>query len=280
LQALRHSKVKLTWDEDDPERTQVTRRALSRKDLEEADFAAYIASSASESGSDDNDNTKVKKRKASRDKLRALLLGAKDELPEGWAKGDGDVDDGEVDMEVTFTPGLAESNEDRDETTLELYQRKVRDKRKKRKEQVKEQEKLPEPEEQRGHIVGEDDFFDVQSDDDESKVKRAARPTQISEGKKDKAKGGSPEATSRPPASADELALLVSPDGSASAPKHFDMSAVLKAEKGRRKRKGRKKQDIAKDEEVQEHFTIDVKDERFKAVHEDHAFAIDPSNPQ
>ena len=46
VQALRHSKVKLTWDEDEPERTQVTRRALTRKEIEENDFRAYIASSS------------------------------------------------------------------------------------------------------------------------------------------------------------------------------------------------------------------------------------------
>jgi len=44
--ALRHSRVKLTWDEDDPERTLVTRRALSRKEIEENDFRAYLASSS------------------------------------------------------------------------------------------------------------------------------------------------------------------------------------------------------------------------------------------
>ena len=52
-QALRHSKVKLTWDEDEPERALVTKRVLSRKEIEENDFRAYIASS-SESESDDD----------------------------------------------------------------------------------------------------------------------------------------------------------------------------------------------------------------------------------
>jgi len=30
---------------------------------------------------------------------------------------------------------------------------------------------------------------------------------------------------------------------------------------------------------MQEDFTIDVKDSRFQVLHEDHAFAINPSNP-
>ena len=71
---------------------------------------------------------------------RALLLGGNDDqLPEGWGKDS--KDDEDVDMEITFTPGLAESKAG-DETTLEKYQRKMKEKRKKRKEEVKEKEKV------------------------------------------------------------------------------------------------------------------------------------------
>ena len=47
------------------------------------------------------------------------------------------------------------------------------------------------------------------------------------------------------------------------------------------KKKGAKGEgDEDGEREVQEDFAIDVKDERFQAVHEDHTFAIDPTNPQ
>ena len=128
LQALRHSKVKLTWDDDDPERNQITRRVLSRKEIEENDFKAYIASSDSES---DEDGSASKA--ASRDKLRALLLGGGDDaLPEGWGKGG---DDGDADMEITFTPGLSLAKNADEETTLDAYKRKMKEKKKKRKEE-------------------------------------------------------------------------------------------------------------------------------------------------
>ena len=62
------------------------------------------------------------------------------------------------------------------------------------------------------------------------------------------------------------------------------MKAALKAEKTKGKKrkgkKGKKGEDDDQELELQEDFSIDVKDERFKALHEDHTFAIDPSNPQ
>jgi len=54
---------------------------------------------------------------------------------------------------------------------------------------------------------------------------------------------------------------------------------LLEAEKlkGKKLKKGKKnKLDEA---ELQEDFSINVVDDRFKAVHDDHDFAIDPSNP-
>ena len=52
-----------------------------------------------------------------------------------------------------------------------------------------------------------------------------------------------------------------------------------------KKRKGKKgKKDATREDgeanELQEDFAINVKDDRFKAVLDDHTFAIDPSNPQ
>ena len=82
---------------------------------------------------------------------------------------------------------------------------------------------------------------------------------------------------------AEELALLAASDNPNGEIKHFDMKAVLRAEKQKgKKRKGKKgKRGLDEGEnEIQEDFAIDVKDERFKAVFEDHTFAIDPSNPQ
>ena len=75
----------------------------------------------------------------------------------------------------------------------------------------------------------------------------------------------------------EELALLVGPDDSTTEHKHFNMKSIvkLKGKKGRQKKmKG------IEEDEMQEDFTINVNDERFASLHEDHTFAIDPSNPQ
>ncbi|KAL1709048.1 hypothetical protein EV121DRAFT_195711 [Schizophyllum commune] len=272
--ALRHSKVKLTWDEDDPERAKVTRRAFTKKEIEEADFRQYIASSGSEDEGDDDDGDgdamgkKKAGKKASRDRLRALLLGGggDNELPEGWGAKD---DDDDVDMEITFTPGLSEKKGDGEETTLDKYQRKMREKRRKRKEEMKERHAEKEKE------ADGDDFFEV-DEEETSNTKK---------GKKDK-KSTKPNATTTPTprieSTAAELALVATSDNPSAEPAHFDMKAILKAEKKKGKKGKGKKRGQGGDEEkdLQEDFTLDVNDERFKVLHEDPSFAIDPTNPQ
>ncbi|KAJ2928948.1 hypothetical protein H1R20_g8135, partial [Candolleomyces eurysporus] len=254
--ALRHSKVKLTWDEDDAERNKVTRRNLTRQEIEDGDFRAYIASSSG-SESEGESSRPRKDKKADRDKLQ------------GW----GDENNDDVDMEITFTPGLTGKTNNEDETTLGKYQRKMREKRKKRKEEMK--DKVASKGKER---EVEDDFFEGGSEEDNASD--GDRPRVVSKGKKKKGSekqmaevsGRGQEATT------EELALLVSSNNPDAEPKHFDFKAVLKAEKGGKRKKGKK--DKQREDETQEDFVLDVQDERFKVLHEDHQFAIDPSNPQ
>ncbi|KAF7793336.1 hypothetical protein EIP86_004448 [Pleurotus ostreatoroseus] len=283
--ALRHSKVKLTWDEDDPERNNLTRRTLTRKEIEENDFRAYLASDT------ESESEGEGAKKMNREKLRALLLsGGDDTLPEGWGAGKGFDDDADdVDMEITFTPGLSATKGDEDETTLEKYQRKMKEKKKKRKEEMKERVKDQDGDKEKKDTGAKDDFFgsDDESESDGKEEEVSAKKSKKDKKAKAKAKAqteheDSPE-TERHAATAEELALLAASDNPNGELKHFDMKAVLKAEKGKGKKHKRnksKKNDGDEANELQEDFAIDVKDERFKAVLEDHTFAIDPSNPQ
>ncbi len=296
LQALRHSKVKLTWDEDEPDRAQVTRRVLSRKEIEENDFRAYVASSSSEdSGPEDapaapkdKRKTKTKGAKATeREKLRALLLGGGDDtMPEGWGTGAGGEDEGGVDMEITFTPGLSAGMGNKDETTLEKYQRKMKEKKKKHKEEMLEQrqEKDQEGAERKSAKNAlDDDFFS--GDSDEASAEDIEEVPRGKKGAGKDKKGRRDVDEDRPvrvESTAEELALLAASDNPNGEVKHFDMKAVLRAEKRGGKKKGKKGKKGVDDgeNEVQDDFVIDVKDDRFKSVMEDHTFAIDPTNPQ
>jgi NUC153 domain len=255
--------VKLTWDQDDPERDRVTRKALSLKEIEDNDFHAYIASSSSS-----DDGTESMKKSIDHNELRALLLGGgSNDLPEGWAGSKAvelDKNGGDVDMEVTFRPALS-GGKDEDETTLGRYQRRMREKRKKRKRDLKEKIKMDKS--------PVDDFFArSEGEEDSDGVPVSAR----------RAAGVEQRSATRKPSTKEELSLLVAPDQPDSERKHFDMTAIIKAEKSEGKRlKGRKKKTGGdNDNELQDDFTIDVTDERFRALHEDYAFAIDPSNPR
>jgi hypothetical protein len=254
----------LTWDQDDPERERVTRRALSLKEIEENDFRAYIASSTDSSSEDETNSTK---KTVSRDKLRALLLGGGNDLPEGWAGSKtGNIDEGDgddVDMEVTFRPALS-GEQDEDETTIKKYQRKMREKRKKRTQELKGTG--------RSNAPADDFFARSEGEEDSDELSRVGR----------KDTGGGQRNETRKPSTKEELSLLVASDQPGSEPKHFDMAAIIKAEKnkGRKRKVQRKKTRVDDENDLQDDFSIDVKDDRFKALHEDHAFAIDPSNPQ
>ncbi|KAF9237724.1 hypothetical protein BU15DRAFT_48280 [Melanogaster broomeanus] len=296
--ALRHSKIKLTWDEDDAERNHFTRRPLTKKEIEEADFRAYIASSSSSEGESGNESSKREKttengkkkvtkakgsrKAAERDKLRTLLLGGNDDdLPEGWDGEEGGEEDSDVDMEITFMAGLSEAKNPEDENTLERYQRKMKEKRKKRKEENSKHGKKS-----TGPAL-DDEFFGVESDSDRK------QHSSDQSGKKYKKsdrnlRDSSPAPTPRQPSTKAELALLATSDNPHGEAAHFDMKAVLKSEKqskskkSRHKSKKRETEDDADDgpNETQNDFVIDVKDDRFAALHEDHQFAIDPSNPR
>ena len=257
--------MKLTWDGDDPQRNQVTRRTLTRKEIEESDFKAYIANSSSESESDTEDKPSPSKndKKTSREKLRALLLGGNDEaIPEGWGD-DGAVDD--VDMEITFTPGLSDKKNHEEETTLERYQRKMKEKKKKKKEVTsKRGEEGKKLEDDFFEQVSDEDLLDEDGDQSEGRP-RESRKTADSQ---------------RSEVTAEELALLVASDNPNAEPKHFNIKSVIKAEKQKKRKKGRKAKGDVEVNEIQEDFILDVKDERFRALHEDYQFALDPSNPQ
>ncbi|KAL7275740.1 pre-rRNA-processing protein esf1 [Rhizina undulata] len=272
--ALQHSKVKLTWDEDDQLRKQASKRAFSQRDIEDMDLKAYLASSDSESESSDKETSKEKYRAL----LSGLPLGKRDKSPTG-------------EMEVTFTSGLSAPKDskviqdDPNETTIQAYARKERERRQRRKEKAKllreggkpasdheEEKEQAETGKEEADLGFNDPFFDE-------------TPVSASQTKKEKKKAEKAQKAAEAAAQAAKRAELevIMADGDeglredGSKLEHFDMKQVVKAEKGK---KSKKKRRGAEPEGLQEGFELDVKDPRFAAVYEKHQFAIDPTNPR
>lgn len=307
--ALQHSKVKLTWDADDKSRREAQARAFrgSRQDIDENDLKAYLGSDSSESEDEEDggvevvDNTadegtssKLSKREAERQRMRALL-GLSTE-PTRSSKSDGPVGE----MEVTFTSGLAgahgkdsvfENEPEVEESTIDKYVRKERERKKRRKENREVAKRSENPETQETKDVEGDDvepapaeapqeadedlgFNDPFFDDPDGKATSAARRKE--EKRKKREERAAEEAASA--AQRAELELLMVDDKKVNI-KHFDMNEVERAEKQSRRKKGKGK-GKSKEAAPTDDFNVDVKDPRFARLYESHEFAIDPTNPR
>lgn len=305
--------MQLTWDADDPQRSKVTRQlaqqALTVDQLRDEDYKAYLASDSEDSDEEEDEG-------GVRNKMRALLgLDGEGDAEEGISFGkskskafeDGRKSRGEEgarEMQITFMPGLSEAaerkrsgvvTEAKEESTRDKYLRKQREKKERRRQQGKdneEDEAIP-AKETNGKIGFDDPFFASDNDED---FERALFAEQEGRSKKDAtAKKPKPEVrktasiNGRKESSAEELQALVDSEGEGSdTGGHFSIKDILKAEQSetgkksrwaKKKEKKTKAKDGEREHQVQENFTIDVEDERFQGVFNDHRFSLDPSHP-
>lgn len=286
--ALQHSKVKLTWDmhPEEATRKETMKNAFSgsRTDIAENDLKAYLASDSEDDDGEeelvpeeDADVPKLNKKELARKKMREAL-GLGDE-PEGKPSKAGAMGD----MQITFAPALTEApkKNPEDETTAERYMRKEREKKMAKKEAYlarREGSKAgADAEEAPQEDLGFDDpFFTTEEPKKASKTallkkdrlkKREKREAQEEKNKEERAQL--------------ELLMADTHDEEDGHLAHFDMNEIIKAEKNKRRKKGKKGKKDAEDAGgLQEDFQMDVDDDRFKAVFQDHEFAIDPSNPK
>ncbi|KAI0099021.1 hypothetical protein GGR51DRAFT_403947 [Nemania sp. FL0031] len=298
--ALQHSRVKLTWDvaPDEAARKENIRKAFtgSRADLEENDFRAYLASDSEDEDNHDGeggaidtepavaeDEPKLSKKELKARKLReALGLGS-----EPMTKSSMNI--GPVgDMQVTFTAALMGDEKTKkepqaEETTVEKYIRKERERKARKKEKAvskrnggeidEDGDEPAEPEEDLGF---DDPFFTT--DEPVKASKSAERKEERRRRREEK------EATAAEDAAQKAQLEKIMADGSENQAEHldhFNMNEITRAEK--KKSKKFKKKGKKQDEDhggLQEGFEMNVNDDRFKAVFEDHEFAIDPSNPK
>lgn len=234
--ALTHSKAKLTWDETPRERLALAQKAFSQKEVEDMDLKAYLALDLDLEGGSD------KEAKADASKYKLLLGGFK--LKFGKADDNGNEED-DVDMEITFNPGLdvaaaeAEAKRIEEELTIAAYKRKEKERRQARLERAK------------ARKAAEKAAAEENADQEDLAV-----------------------------ASKGELELLTMDDDADN--KHFTMKDVLKAEKAKKgkKKNKRKHDDDDAAQQVVELFKADLDDDRFREVFESHDYAIDPTNTE
>ncbi|CAH0054823.1 unnamed protein product [Clonostachys solani] len=303
--ALQSSKVKLTWDmhPEETSRKEALDRAFtgSRSNLQENDLRAYLASDSegededeeeeeADAKEEEEDAPKLSKKELARKKMREAL--GLSEEPAAKESKHGPVGG----MQITFTPALAETKKKEkkageEETTLEKYVRKERERKEQKRQKAKakrdgedseadsEDEAAPaQADEEEEEDLGFDDpFFTT----DEPAV--APSKTSIRKEERRKKREAREAAEAESTAQKAHLTKVMAEDADenqASHLDHFDMNDILRAEKQKKKKKGKKsKKDLAAGN-LQEDFNMDVGDDRFKAVFEDHEFAIDPSNPR
>ncbi|OIV93563.1 hypothetical protein TanjilG_04795 [Lupinus angustifolius] len=264
--ALQHSKVNLSWDEDEPLRAKTLQRKFTDEQLDQLELKEFLTSDESESddGDDNNEMDDVPDKKAlKREKYRALLQSG------DGSDEDSEHDDDAQDMEVTFNTGLEdiskhimEKKDKNAETVWEAYLRKKREKKRARKNKSKfssssssddDSDTVPEAAEEA------DDFFV-----EEPSVKKRKK----AEGKRD-GENKHQDMDGMDKASKEELELLLADDkGTDTGVKGYN----LKFKKG----KGKKGENVIDEGKIP---SSDFEDPRFAALLSPD-FVIDPTDPQ
>jgi len=318
--ALQHSKVRLTWDADDGSRKEAQKRAFSgsRAEIDENDLKAYLGSDSEE---DDNnapepvvvDATaaanpsdelaetanaippapKLSKKEAERQRMRSLL-GLQPE-PAAKKSSKSTVKAPVGDMQITFTSGLSgtkggvfenQPSPDREETTVEKYIRKEKERKTRRREKSK--SSRDQDPEQVAPTEGDEKATNNSTDagfDDPFFTAPATTSATLKKSKKRAPHSPSPD----PEASAQRahLEALTAEDAAANDSneiQHFDSALLSKGEKlATKKKKGKQsklseRQKAALEAREKDDFVIDAQDPRFAAVFERSEYAIDPSH--
>ena len=301
--ALQHSKVKLTWDmhPEEVSRKEAIKQVFtgSRADIAENDLRAYLASDSEESDEEEEapaaaevevaeEEKPLSKKELARRKMRAAL-GLSEEPTSSKSSKSAPVGD----MEITFAPALSGDTKKKDETeetTLEKYKRKEKERKEKKRQAMLAKREGRDPDAvteeaapaaaaaQEEDLGFNDPFFTSEP------VEKSKSTIRKEERLKKRAAREAEEAANAAEKAQLEL-LMANEDGGAATLEHFDMKEIVKSEKQKnKKKKGKKGKKGAEEADdnggLQGDFEMNTEDARFKAVFENHEFAIDPSNPK
>jgi hypothetical protein len=293
--ALQHSKVKLTWDmhPEENSRKETIQKAFSgsRAEIAENDLKAYLASDSEgedddaedvEPNADGAEEPQLSKKELARRKVRAALGLSEEPAPKSTKA----VPVG--DMQITFSSALtgkeSAKKDPAEETTLEKYKRKEKERKARKKEvAVAKREGGDEKaiEEAEDEEAGDDLGFNDPFFTSEDPVKDTKKSNIRKEERKKKREAKEAEAA-KTAAEKAQLELLMAGNTNEEVEHldHFDMNEIVRAEKKKSKKGKKSKKDKETRGGLQEDFEMPVDDSRFKAVFESHEFAIDPSNPK
>ncbi|KAL8689734.1 MAG: hypothetical protein Q9218_004665, partial [Villophora microphyllina] len=315
--ALQHSKVRLTWDADDSMRKEAQKRAFSasRANIDENDLKAYLGTDSSNTDDDAPepivvDATKstlpeteshaptapsdpaptLSKKEAERQRMRSLLGLSSKPSTSSTKKSNSDKAAPVGDMQITFSSGLnlepnissvftnSPNDDNREETTVEKYVRKEKERKARRKAKLKasrDGENMPEQEveeddsDRRGEEEEDLGFADPFFTTSNNTTKDPTNPTAADrkEARRfKKAERAAEEA--RAAAQRAELELLTLPDEPDATNeggigvRHFNMKEILEAEKSATKKgkKGHKSKRKDKEKEIGEEGNRNGKD--------------------
>eukprot|EP00035_Acanthoeca_spectabilis_P033916 m.26074 g.26074 ORF g.26074 m.26074 type:complete len:706 (-) comp6270_c0_seq1:20-2137(-) len=281
--ALAHSKVKLSWEDDDTDdRLVLKKRKFTDEELEKIDYSNYLASDNSSASEDENDV-------ATKQQLFRGLIQECEEQEEAENPTEGE-------LEITWAVGLKErteallaAREEREKektmTIGEKLEKKRREKKRARKQKIKElvagksTEMDEEDEEDIAlRVGGADPYFqqDLTADfsDDETAGPAEGGFTEADAIEKD----DEPDESSLQEESS-AVGILPSLDDEDS--RHFDMTKIIKQHRKAGKKGKRKGKKGAKDQSTEEDtFALNTKDGRFTAVFTDKDYSIDPTRPE
>ncbi|KAK3294390.1 uncharacterized protein B0H64DRAFT_425245 [Chaetomium fimeti] len=280
----------LTWDmhPEEVSRKESINKAFtgSRSDIAENDLRAYLASGSESEGEEADDapledegveEAPLSKKELARRKMRAAL-GLGDE-PAPKASKSGPVGE----MQITFAPALSgkPEKEAAEETTIEKYKRKEKERKEKKKAMALAKRGVePETVQEEQAAEGGDDDLGF---DDPFFTSEAAQPSKTAVRKEERLKkrAAKEQEEAETAAQKAQLELLMADENrGGSHLDHFDMKDITRAEKQKKNKKKKGKKGVEDQGGLQEDFNMDVEDSRFKAVFENHEFAIDPSNPK
>lgn len=310
--ALQHSKVKLTWDDDEPVRVKALRRNFTAEQLNELDFKEYLASESDEDAEeeqeylDKNDRHGSLAKDSLREKYRSLLLGDTTNKAE----------EEHEDMEITFHTGLDELSQrllekkekqgKGEETVWEAYLRRKKEKKKQRakdRSQTNDSDADNDEDIADAHGTKGDSFFEHDADpfadpffasgDDKvrqegelqdapsrqrrknskGRLPEVRKPDKTSEKLEDKESARREDEKSKA-----ELELLLMDDhGLPDGVKGYNVRKQQLKEKRRKKRKGGQQE--ATEEGKEQKISVDLDDPRFASLFTSHQFAIEPTDP-